>query len=67
MDANQGNIGTCPDSGLGAYADWCEGRAAWLTAIAYDVSRLEGVTTEAACWLTAANLARGVYAGGAWE
>ena len=41
MDANQdGNrtcpnaIGTCPDYGLEAYADWCEEKAA-IIAVAY--------------------------------
>lgn len=66
MDAKQ------ESTGLEAYADWCEVEAACRLQLANIRDSLGGfytdedtylLTGEAACWLTAANLARGVYTG----
>ncbi len=51
---------------LEGYARECERKAAWMTMLAYynsETDRADGLTGEAAMWLTAANLARGVYRG----
>ena len=67
---------TCPDSGMEAYADWCEEEAACRLRLAnircssgylYTDEDACRITGEAACWMTAANLARGCYAGGTWS
>jgi alpha-mannosidase len=67
---------TCPDSWLEAYADWCEEKVACRLRLAniraslgdyYTDEDTYLVTNEAACWLTAANLARGCYTSGAWS
>lgn len=61
---------------LNQYADWCEEEAACRLQLA-NLRDAQGdyytdedtclITGEAACWLTAANLARGVYTEGEWE
>jgi hypothetical protein len=83
MDANQDGNRTCPDSnrtcpdyGMEAYAAWCEEKAACRLRLAsiraslgdfYTDEDTYLLTGEAACWLTAANLARGCCTGGAWD